>query len=244
MMFGFIPSRDTLRTHKNPSRGIDMLVALAGCDGAGKSTQAKRVAEWLRQRGWQCEVVDRWRILDPEIFPECRFIRSSREEVRVCNCEMNGLSRAMFLFWTLSLAIDKLMLQNRERVFLVDGYWMKHAAAELEYGCDSEWIEATVRCFPPADLTYYLDIHPEVALRRKSVLTPYECARNAKLDSADFVSHQTKLRTRLQKWADELGWKIISSLQDPEFITEQIGSSVVEQLQRHGQIDHSVGAVV
>ena len=210
-----------------------MLIALAGCDGAGKSTQAKLVAHWMEQRGWSSEVVDRWHILDHEKFPECRFIRSPRELVRVCNCEMNGLSRAMFLFWTLSMRMEKLDLQDKTRVYILDGYWMKHAAAELEYSCDSAWIEATVRCLPPADLTFYLDIAPEEALRRKSELTPYECARNASLDPGDFVRHQTKLRMRLRAWADDLGWEVISSLQDPARVTEQIGSSLLQWIQAH-----------
>jgi len=146
---------------------------------------------------------------------------------------MDGLSRAMFLFWTLSMTMEKLALQDFDHVYLVDGYWMKHAAAELEYGCDSAWIEATARCLPPADLTFYFDVLPEEALRRKSELTPYECARNANLDPADFIRHQTKLRTRLRRWADEHGWEVISSLQDPAAITEQVGSSLLNQLQSH-----------
>lgn len=209
-----------------------MLVALAGPDGAGKSTQVKLVAQWLRQRGIESETVDRWHILDREKFPECRFIRSTREEVRVCNCEMNGLSRAMFLFWTLSMAMEKFPVHDSERVYLVDGYWMKHAAAELEFGCDAGWIEATVRCLPPADLTLFLDVPPEEALRRKSELTPYECGRNTNLDPADFIRHQTKLRNRMRQWADEFNWTVISSLQEPTAITEQIGEAVMNQLRQ------------
>jgi thymidylate kinase len=207
-----------------------MLVALAGCDGSGKSTQAKRVVGWLEQRGWQSEIVDRWHILDSETFPECRFIRTSRDEVRVCNSEMEGLSRAMFLFWTVSVTMRKLDLRNPARVYLVDGYWMKHAAAELEFGCDPAWLEATIRCLPPADLTFYLDIPPEEALRRKPDLTPYECARNPSLDPDDFIRHQTKLRTRLRRWADEFGWEVISSMQERASVTEQIGSRCLARL--------------
>jgi dTMP kinase len=207
-----------------------MLIALAGCDGAGKSTQAKRVVQWLEQWGWQSEIVDRWHILDRETFPECRFIRSAREEVRVCNSEMEGLSRAMFLFWTVSVTMQKLDLQNPSRVYLLDGYWMKHAAAELEYGCDPAWIEATIASLPPADLTFYLDILPDEALRRKPDLTPYECARNPSLNPDDFIRHQTKLRGRLRRWADEFGWESISSMQERASVTEQIGSCFLERL--------------
>lgn len=207
-----------------------MLVAFAGCDGAGKSTQVKRVSQWLEEAGWQAEIIDRWEILDAEKFPECRFIRASRDEVRVCNSEMEGLGRAMFLFWTISLTLQKINLRDSSRVYLLDGYWMKHAVAEIEYGCDPAWIEATVRCLPPADMTIYLDITPEEALRRKPELTPYECARNPALNPEDFIKHQTKLRRGLLRWADDFGWEVISSMQESSKVTEQIGSYLAGRL--------------
>lgn len=207
-----------------------MLVAVTGCDGAGKSTQVKKVGRWLEEAGWRTEVVDRWDILDAEKFPECRFIRSSREEVRVCNSEMEGLGRAMFLFWTISLTLEKVDLRDPSRVFLLDSYWMKHAAAEIEFGCDPAWIDATVRCLPPADLTVYLDITPEEALRRKPDVTPYECARNPDLNPEDFIRHQTKMRRRLSAWAEDYGWEVVSSMQEPSRVTEQIGTYLAARL--------------
>lgn len=221
-----------------------MLVAFAGCDGAGKSTQVERVRRWLEDRGWQAEVVDRWDILDEEKFPECRFIRAPRSVVRVCNSEMEGLGRAMFLFWTISLTLDKIGRRDDSRVYLLDGYWMKHAAAEIEYGCDPSWIEATVRCLPPADVTFYVDIEPEESLRRKPDVTPYECARNPELNPEDFIRHQTKLRQRLRQWADELGWEQVSSMQEPSLVTEQIGSYIAGRLGARQQVIPAGAGVV
>jgi dTMP kinase len=207
-----------------------MIIAFAGCDGAGKSTQIADLGRWLGEAGLGVEVIDRWDILDGAKYPECRFLRSSRDEVRVANSEMEGPSRAMFLFWTMSVAAQRIDPRDPARVWLVDGYWMKHAAAELEYGCDPAWIDATVRCFPPADLTLYLDVTPEEALRRKPELTPYECGRDPGRDPAGFLAHQAKLRRRLLRWAGELGWKTVSSMQAPERVTEEIRTAVSESL--------------
>jgi thymidylate kinase len=107
---------------------------------------------------------------------------------------------------------------------------MKHGAAEIEYGCDPAWVEATVRCMPVADVTFCLDIEPEEALRRKSDLTPYECAQNPDRNPEDFVRHQTKMRRRLQGWANEFGWEVVSSMQKPALVTEQIGNCLAGRL--------------
>jgi thymidylate kinase len=220
-----------------------MLVAFAGCDGAGKTTQVKRVRHWLEKKGWYAEIIDRWDILNVEKFPECRFIHSSRKDLPLCISEMEGLSRALFLFWSVSITIQEIDLRDRSRIYLVDGYWMKHAAAEIEYGCDPGWIETTVRCMPQADVTLYLDITPEEALRRKPDVTPYECARNPEMDPKDFIRHQTNMRRRLLGWANDLRWNVVSSMRKPSLVTEEIGLHLEGRLREHERDAYPVSLV-
>lgn len=199
-----------------------MLIAFCGCDGAGKSTQIKRIYKWLELEGYEVAIIDKWDILDVDRFPECRFIKTKLEDLRVCIAEMEGISRAMFLFWSISITLKNHDLNNPNIFYLLDGYWMKHGAAEIEYGCAPAWIKTSAKCLPQPDITFYFDVTPEEALKRKTELTPYECGRNTALDAQDFIAHQTKVRQRMNRWSEDFGWLKISSLQDENSVTKKV----------------------
>lgn len=204
-----------------------MLIAFAGCDGSGKSTQIKRIQKWLENRGDKVLVLNRWDIFNTSKFPECRFISANIDDLRVCINEMEGISRAMFLFWSISITLQKNNLYDPNTYYLLDSYWMKHGAVEIEYGCEPHWIESTISCLPYPDITFYFDVTPEVALSRKSQLNAYECGRNPELDPKDFIIHQTKIRKRLHEWSKKFGWICISSLQNPDVITEEVQRYII-----------------
>lgn len=200
-----------------------MLIAFAGCDGAGKSVHSRAVVAWLRSEGRDVEFVDRWDIHDRERFPECRFLGGPLSELRQCIAEMQDpMARAMFLFWTMRLTIMKRDLSAPGRIYVTDSYWMKHAAVEIVYGCDPAWVEKTVQAFPRPDLTFYLDVEPEDALRRKPDLNSYECGGDLKADTSSFLAHQAKVRALLVEWSRRYGWEQVS--------THRASAEVVEDL--------------
>jgi dTMP kinase len=206
-----------------------MLIAFAGLDGAGKSTQTKALAQALKGSHHSVKIIDKWDVLDPRIHPECRFIHSNLEEVRVCISEMQGPGRALFLFWCIALSTTRSMAEDY-RYFISDGYWMKHAAAELAMGAPRGMIEGYVEAMPKADLTFYFDVEPEVALRRKSGgdLTPYECGCDPELNPERFIAHQTAVRAILKEWAARDGWITIDAGRDPRLIAEEVAGHVLK----------------
>ena len=206
-----------------------MLIAFAGIDGAGKSSQVKTLAERLGETGRSVKVIDKWDVLDPAIHPECRFMVGPLEEVRVCISEMEGPGRALFLFWCIALATTRSMKESHD-YFISDGYWMKHAAAELALGCPRGMIEGYIEALPKADLTFYVDLDPALAFDRKGPadVTPYECGCDPEMKPEGFMRHQTNIRSILKEWAARDGWTSINGTADRESISAEILMHVLE----------------
>lgn len=185
-----------------------MIVAIDGPDGAGKSTHVRMLAAWLAAAGVPCHVVSKWDVLDAAHHPEARFLRGTdRSELGVCVAEMPALARPLFVLWLYAETAARAARLAGDGIVVLDGFWMKHAAAELVYGADAAVVDAAVASFGPVDAVLYLDIEPEEALARKGgAVTPYECGLDAALDPARFVAQQTAIRARLLEWADRDGW--------------------------------------
>ena len=205
-----------------------MLIAFAGNDGVGKSTQAKALTRLLEARGKSVKVIDKWDVADPLRHPECRFIQSNREEIRVCISEMEGPGRALFLFWCIALTTTRCLKEPYD-YFISDGYWMKHAAAELAMGNAREMIEGYVTAMPKPDITFYFDLDPQIALDRKGPddVTPYECGCHPEMKPEQFLAHQERVRTVLREWAARDGWIDVDATQDPETIARHIAARVL-----------------
>lgn len=187
-----------------------MIVALDGPDGAGKSTQVRRLITWANDNGWTAEVVGKWDIFAPGVVPQARFLRGSdQHDLRVCIAEMPLPARMLFLGWMNTTAAARAVATDADLVIL-DGYWAKHAATELLAGCARGLVDAITSAIAPVDLVVYMDITPEDALRRKGTdLTPYECGRDFGCSPANFLSHQGAVRDVMLEWAGEYGWAVV-----------------------------------
>jgi thymidylate kinase len=190
-----------------------VIIAIDGPDGAGKSTHVELLRDWLIDEGVACEVVSKWHVLDEDLHPEARFLRGTKlSEFRLCIAEMPSLARSLFIMWLYAEALGRVADVADERVVILDGFWMKHAAAELSYGCDPRLVDAIVAAMGSVDVVVYLDVVPEEALARKrGVLTPYECGLDAGLDTEKFLAQQTAIRAAMLAWADRDGWQRVES---------------------------------
>lgn len=189
-----------------------MIVALDGPDGAGKSTQVRELVAWARSEGRTAAVVGKWDVFRPGVVPHARFLRGTDQvDLRTCIAEMPSPARMLFLGWMNTAAATRAR-QATEDLVILDGYWAKHAAAELLAGCPPALVHAITAAIAPVDHVVYLDVTPEEALRRKgSDLAPYECGRDPGCSPARFLAHQSAVREVLLDWAKAHAWHVIGA---------------------------------
>ncbi|MEJ8643870.1 hypothetical protein WKI68_25870 [Streptomyces sp. MS1.HAVA.3] len=187
-----------------------MIIAMDGPDGAGKSTQVKRLESWALGQGLSFRVVGKWQVFEEARVPQARFLRgSSLDELRVCIAEMPNPARMLFLGWLNTLAAER-AAAAQEDVVILDGYWIKHAATELLAGCPKNLVDAIVEAMAPVDMVVFFDVTPEEALRRKKGdITPYECGRDPECRPESFLTHQAAVREVMLEWADRRGWDVV-----------------------------------
>lgn len=207
-----------------------MIIAICGTDGSGKSTQINNLIKNNENRFNKVEVLDKWSILDKNKFPECRFIDTKLEDLRVDISHMEGYSRILFLFWSIYITLSKKDLSAKDSLFILDGYWMKHAASEIIYGCDEKIVKNLIEVFPNPDITIYISTPIEETLKRKvGDFTPYECGRDDEMKIESFKEHQNKLKELMDKWAKNYDWQIINGFNNKETISKEIDNLVNEK---------------
>lgn len=162
-------------------RGV--LIAIEGIDGAGKSTQARLLVEWLKSRGIEAEYSR-----EPTDGPIGRLIVEMME-LRTLSPPIDAL-----LF-----AADRLhhyasyLLPTLERgcVVVCDRYLHSSLAYQGATVGDVEWVRCLNKHVPPPDLGIYIDVEPEIGISRKrgrsSIFEDVNLLRRAREIYLDFV---------------------------------------------------------
>jgi len=147
-----IPTPDSAPARRFLARGV--LIVFEGIDGAGKSTQVKRLTDHLRELGFMVRV-DR----EPTDGPHGRRLRASATEGRL------GASEELELF----IADRREHVTNfigpgleRGDVVILDRYYFSNAAYQGSRGLDwMEILRLNEEFAPPPDLLLWLDLAPE-----------------------------------------------------------------------------------
>jgi dTMP kinase len=205
-----------------------MLIVITGCDGSGKSTVVRWLAQELSAQGYKVHVVDTWALNQPDRYPECKFLSNDVREIKQCGTAMRSPERALFLLWMIAQAASTVRSANPDDIFIADGYWPKHAASEVESGFPESLVRGVARLLPQPDLTVLLDVDPQTALHRKcGHFTPYECGSVTTPSPQAFLSFQSRIRKWLALWANEDDWVRI----DTRCATHTVCSAIQDLVQ-------------
>ena len=140
------------------------LIVLEGLDGAGTTTQARRLVEQLRALGRKAHLTR-----EPSDGPIGRLIR----ELLTGQHAIPGAAIRQSTFGLL-FAADRLDHLQREvepqlaaGAMVVSDRWYHSSLAYQGTGADRDWItQLNARARPP-DLTIFLQVRPEVAAQRR-----------------------------------------------------------------------------
>lgn len=166
-----------------------MFICFVGIDGSGKTVQAEKLVERLKDRGISCAYM--WcryspRLLMPLIWVARKLIRRSKggsEYSRFTSAKRGVLRRPLLGWLWLNISLLEYLVQvtftarvklRRRRNLICDRYvhdMLADMAINLDRSGSSMLALARhpmVRLFPIPDRVFFLDVSPDVAFARKS----------------------------------------------------------------------------
>lgn len=162
-----------------------VFICVEGLDGCGKTTQAKLLVKALRKAGYYAIYT-----AEPSGGKIGKFIK------QYC---LHGRQRASIVVEALLFAADRVEHLEREvipalkdgTVVVSDRYVFSSLAYQGAAGLDLEWIERVNEHAIMPDLALFIDVEPEVAIRRvkprKSVMENLETQRRVREVYMEFV---------------------------------------------------------
>ena len=189
---------------------VPMLIALEGLDQAGKETQGQLLRDGLRADGRRARL---------ESFPD--YGTSIGEEIaRALQGERDYGPDVMQLLYVANRYERKADLQRWLEagiIVICDRYVASSVAYGEAQDLDVEWLDGMQRFLPPPDVTFLLDIPPELAATRKSTgLDRYE--RDLAL--------LTRVRASYLRQAEHDGWIRVDGSRARAEVADEIMSAL------------------
>lgn len=198
-------------------------LCLAGADGAGKSTQAERLAARLSALGHEVRLCTVWDMLLKPGPAGSPF--ESKAAIDRFLASLHAPARAMFLHMAMREALDRALQDRGDAIVLVVGYWLKYNATERLYGAPEALLDALGASFPPLSLGIELALEPDVALARKREISGYESGGAGR---PGFLGFQRKLGPVLSRLRESSGmrWEVVDGAGTPDEVEGAIARHI------------------
>jgi dTMP kinase len=138
-----------------------LLIAFEGLDQSGKQTQAELLRDQLTASGRHVQLLS---------FPDYTTAIGHEIQLALHGSRDYGADVMQLLYIANRYEWKGRIAQARERgtILVCDRYLASSIAYGEAQGLDGEWLQQIQRFLPQPDITFLLDIAPEVSARRKT----------------------------------------------------------------------------
>lgn len=188
---------------------MGIFIVIEGIDGAGKSTQAKMLAEWFEEKGY--EVVLTKEPTDTAFGKLIRrLVLTGGREGIIDGARISHEAEALLFAADRAEHVDKLIRPSLEagKVVISDRYFYSSLAYQWARGLDLEWLIDLNRFAIRPDLVILLDLPVKESMRRIN-------RRSLKSEFDKIVELQRKVRENYLKLVEMFPEMRIVNAQNP-----------------------------
>jgi len=191
-------------------RGV--FICIEGLDASGKTTHARRLVRNLRRRGFDVVYTT-----EPSLGEIGRFIRKhvldrKRRVPSVVEALLFAVDRVDHVEKRIKPALEE------GKIVVSDRYVYSSLAYQGAAGLDLKWIEEINKLALPPDLAIYIDVPPEVVVKRmkrkKSVMERLETQRRVRDVYMKFVENGKLVPVDGNRRKDEVAKDILATVLD------------------------------
>ncbi len=206
---------------------MSMFIVLEGIDGAGKSTQARLLAKWFENRGYDVVLTK-----EPTDTPFGKLIRklvlTGGKEGIIDGAKISHEAEALLFAADRAEHVDKLIRPSLAagKVVISDRYFYSSLAYQWARGLDLEWLIDLNRFAVRPNLVILLDLPVRESMKRLR-------SRKIKSEFDKILELQKKVREnylRLAEMFPEI--KIVNAREDVETVHRQIVALVETLLEK------------
>jgi dTMP kinase len=187
-----------------------LLIAFEGLDQSGKQTQAELLRDRLTSQGRRVQLLS---------FPDYQTVIGA-EIGRALRGERAYAADVMQLLYVANryeFKGDILREKESGTIVVCDRYLASSVAYGEAQGLDARWLTDIQKYLPQPDITFLLDIAPEISARRKT-------ADRDKYERD--LSLLARVRDSYLRQATQPGWLRLDASRTPDRIAEDVGSAV------------------
>lgn len=192
-----------------------MYIVLEGIDGAGKSSQAKLLNEWLSKKGFKTKI-----IVEPTKSDIGKLIRKELLNPESTNDTNQQMLTLLFAADRLTLKKEILDSESEGSILISDRSFYSSICYQNNSSVDSAWIYDVNTYTPRPDLTVLLDLPQEEAIKR--------CDKEEVFENIEFLRKTRNNYLNLLK--TEKNMEIIDASNSIDEVQQEIRKKVEKKL--------------